>query len=205
MAIATLAQPAETTPTNDAPRDPHVLPSFSSTTLTDPGAPLLYLPPLLSALPEKLARQRPLSSAKGDSSVNLIPQTSTRLPDIDPASLSLHKALHHFRPIRPDYAEASYAESFNWSELELPVDEEREWYCVAFRSKRKANSNSGRKSNPFYFVTRTLCCIAFIMTPRLTFDCPALYDADKQAHEEAVRNGGVSLPLFVFMATSNVC
>jgi hypothetical protein len=69
--------------------------------------------------------------------------TETRLPDIDPTSLSLHKALHHFKPLTTDYADTPYALAFNWSELVLPENEEREWYCVVFRSKRKTGSDSG--------------------------------------------------------------
>jgi hypothetical protein len=67
--------------------------------------------------------------------------TEARLPDIDPTSLSLHKALHHFKPITPDYANTPYDQAFNWSELKLPKDEEGEWFCAAFRSKRKAGSD----------------------------------------------------------------
>ena len=69
--------------------------------------------------------------------------TETRLPSIDPVSLSLHRALHIFKPIRDDYANkdvVGYGEAFNWSDLKLPIDEERDWYCVAFYSKRKVGS-----------------------------------------------------------------
>jgi hypothetical protein len=59
--------------------------------------------------------------------------------------LSLHKALHHFKPSSPDYAITAYDQAFNWSELRLPKDEEREWYCVVFRSKRKAGSDDERE------------------------------------------------------------
>ncbi|TFK44676.1 hypothetical protein BDQ12DRAFT_661373 [Crucibulum laeve] len=136
-------------------RDPHTIPTFDSKSLTEPEEPVLYLPPLLSSLPEQFTaaelppRYPPLT-------------TETRLPDIDPASLSLHKALHHFKPLSPYYADHAYGEAFNWSQLVLPEDEEREWYCVVFRSRRKAGSDGG-----------------------------LLYDADKLAHEEAVRNGGL--------------
>ncbi|KAF9000858.1 Carboxylesterase family-domain-containing protein [Cyathus striatus] len=92
----------------------------------------------------------------------LLNRKQTRLPDIDPASLSMHKALHLFKPITENYAGAPYQDAFNWPELTLPEDEERDWYCVVFRSKRKAGSNGG-----------------------------ALYEADKAAHEEAVQNGGL--------------
>ncbi|KAG6917827.1 hypothetical protein DXG01_000887 [Tephrocybe rancida] len=141
-------------------RDPHELPAFDSKSLTHPNAPVLYLPPLLSSLPHKYPSEPiPLEHPP------LV--TETRLPDIDPASLSLHKALHHFKPLDANYVSTSYGEAFNWAQLVLPEDEEREWYCVVFRSKRKPGSDGG--------------------VP------PALYDADKRAHEEAVHNGGLIL------------
>lgn len=140
----------------DTERDPHELPTFDSKSLTNPPRTILYLPPLLSSLPHE-PRILLHTSLKQQAMLS-----ETRLPDIDPASLSLHKALHHFRPATPYYAEVPYNEAFNWTELELPEDEEREWYCVAFRSKRLPGSDSG-----------------------------PLYDADKLAHEEAVLNGGL--------------
>jgi hypothetical protein len=122
----------------DIERDPHELPTFNSKSLTNPSSTVLYLPPLLSSLPHEL----------GESSHAPLEQqpilSEIRLPDIDPVSISLHKALHHFHPATPYYAEAPYEEAFNWTELELPEDEEREWYCVAFRSKRLPGSDSGR-------------------------------------------------------------
>lgn len=124
-------------------RDPHAFPNFDSQSLAAPKAPVLYLPPLLSSPPETP------NSVIEDPIVKLeFPPliTETRLPDIDPASLSLHKALHWFRPVTTDYAAMPYAEAFNWNELLLPESEERDWYCVVFRSKRTAGSDSGRKS-----------------------------------------------------------
>jgi len=134
-------------------RDPHNLPIFD--TNGEPTTPILYLPPLLSPLPHIFP------SAKIDPSYPPL-TTETRLPDIDPASLSLHKALHRFRPLSDAYADVPYAEGFNWGEIELPVDDERKWYIVVFRSIRKNGSDGG-----------------------------PLYEADKLAHEEAVQNGGV--------------
>lgn len=116
-------------------RDPHELPTFTSLT-----SPVLYLPPLLSSLPEQL---EPVSLEDNASSDHPPIRTETRLPDIDPASLSLHKALHKFRPKDAAYASTPYPEAFNWSSLSLPEDEEREWYCVVFRSRRKAGSDGG--------------------------------------------------------------
>jgi hypothetical protein len=43
-----------------------------------------------------------------------------------------------------------YGEAFNWDQLVLPEHEEREWYCVVFRSKRKAGSDGDRSSNPLH-------------------------------------------------------
>ena len=114
-------------------RDPHNLPKFHG----DPTKPILYLPPLLSSLPHILPPQVVDSNRPA-----LV--TETRLPDIDPPSLSLHKALHNFRPVTDAYADVPYTEGFNWNELELPEDEEREWYIVAFHSKRKDGSDGGR-------------------------------------------------------------
>lgn len=121
-------------------RNPHDLPTFDSNSLTHPQVPVLYLPPLLSSLPE----QHPSVLVPTDHPPVI---TATRLPDIDPTSLSLHKALHFFNPVDADYASKHYAEAFNWSQLVLPEDEEREWYCVVFRSKRKAGSDGGGLSS----------------------------------------------------------
>ncbi|CDO69370.1 hypothetical protein BN946_scf184961.g12 [Trametes cinnabarina] len=140
--------------------DPHVLPTFSRS-----QSPILYLPPLLSSLPPGVVVPQPTGSpAFSSPSVPRPLSTESRLPSIDKASLALHRALHHFRPLTEDYATTPYAEAFNWDELELPAEEEREWYCVVFRSKRKEGSDGG-----------------------------PLYEADKKAHEEAVQNGGLIL------------
>jgi hypothetical protein len=120
-------------------RDPHDLPDFSDS--NPHTSPVLFLPPLLSSLPHGLSHtpapspdQPPLT-------------TETHLPNIDPASLSLHKALHYFSPVNPYYATQPYAESFNWDSLKLPEDDEREWYVVAFRSRRRPESDSGCEYN----------------------------------------------------------
>ena len=115
--------------------DSHNIPNTSSQSKSEEAVP--YLPPILSSLPDRYVAEAP--------SILNLPSppimTEVRLPDIDPTSLSLHKALHHFKPVTPDYANTSYDKAFNWSELRLPKGEEREWYCVVFRSKRKAGSD----------------------------------------------------------------
>jgi hypothetical protein len=60
------------------------------------------------------------------------------------------------------YAAREYSDAFNWSELGLDEGVEREWYCVVFRSRRNKESES-----------------------------LSLYQADREAHEEAVKNGGL--------------
>ncbi|GAA5828188.1 hypothetical protein JCM5353_003883 [Sporobolomyces roseus] len=132
---------------------------------TNPSKPLeiLHLPPLLSLLPSN----HPLP--------DLIPSdvayTSSSLPTITPLSLSLHRALHQLRPITSNYAIAPYADSFNWSDLELEdltegqITREREWYIVAFRSKRRKGFSEEERKR--------------------------LYSADREAHEEAIQAGGL--------------
>jgi hypothetical protein len=135
-------EPAVPLKTIGSYQDPHSIPLFDSQSLCAPQTSVLYLPPLLSALPEGLKSQSILSG-------HAPAVTETRLPDIDPASLSLHKALHHFAPASSNYASTPYFEAFNWAELDLPDADEREWYCVVFRSKRKAGSDAGRRFLPF--------------------------------------------------------
>ena len=134
--VASSAEPIKQPDTKNA-RDPHQFPAFNNQLAFH--EPLLYLPPLLSSLPKQYT----------EADVGIDPQlprvvTETRLPDIDPASLSLHKVLHAFRPVTLGYATVPYDEAFNWSELKLPLHEEREWYCVVFRSKRKPGSDDIR-------------------------------------------------------------
>ncbi|RSH82748.1 uncharacterized protein EHS24_007742 [Apiotrichum porosum] len=118
--------------------------------------PILYLPPLLSGLPHGVKHEDPTHPRNHE--------FDTRLPDIDPASLALHQALHYFRPNDAQYAATEYNEAFNWDELALPSNVEREWYGVVFRSRRRPESSS-----------------------------LSLYAADRAAHAEAVSNGGLVL------------
>ncbi len=118
-------------------RAAHDLPDFET---ADPTRPILYLPPLLSKLPPKYEKDDKEDQIPHDHLAESGPlQTETHLPSIDPVSLSLHRALHKFKPLDDKYAGTS-----NWAELELLEDEERDWYCVAFRSRRKPGSDSGR-------------------------------------------------------------
>ncbi|KZO95578.1 hypothetical protein CALVIDRAFT_537967 [Calocera viscosa TUFC12733] len=156
--VITPAMSSHTEPA--ATPDPHAFPEMGPAVAGQIAAPILYLPPLLSSLP---SCHHNASDACQGAHFPLKPlHTEVRLPEIDPASLSLHHALHNFRPLDRQYSAKEYAEAFNWDEILLPIEEEREWYCVAFRSKRKKGSNS-----------------------------EALYAADAKAHDEAIRNGGL--------------
>ncbi|OSX66385.1 hypothetical protein POSPLADRAFT_1038600 [Postia placenta MAD-698-R-SB12] len=155
LKVDTTTTPAESSATR---RDPHILPTFPPD--APPSSPILYLPPILSLLPPEYVQ--PLSPSPSDGLAPL--STDSHLPSIDEASLALHRALHHFRPVTSEYAYVPYASAFNWHELELPESIEFEWYCVMFRSRRREGSDSG-----------------------------PLYEADRKAHEEAVQNGGLLL------------
>ena len=147
------------TPPRHSERDPHEQPTFTAESLAHPTEPVLYLPPLISSLP--IHAQHPPTSTS-DPTRNGAPAvltTSTRLPDIDPVSLSLHRALHYFRPLDEKYASRPYDEAFNWSELRLPEDEEREWYCVAFRSRRKQGSDGDGEKTTFFSCRAVLSLI----------------------------------------------
>lgn len=126
-----------------------------------PDDPILFLPPLLSPLPAQHRHAHDLYHHSGPTDEELS-NFNTRLPNIDPASLVLHQALHRFKPIDHNYASTSYEQAFNWDELTMARDIEREWYCVVFRSRRKPESSN-----------------------------LSLYQADREAHEEAVQNGGL--------------
>lgn len=119
--------------------------------------------------------------------------TQSRLPELDSTSRQLWQALHLFRATTLDYALlptvsaphpiargqkasacpafgditasvlAHVAASFNWSHLpELPLEDEGRWYGVLFHSVRKLGSENAN-----------------------------FYRADRLAHEEAVRSGGL--------------
>jgi hypothetical protein len=81
-----------------------------------------YLPPLLSLLPASTPPATPLVNDHYP-----VGYTTSRLPTVDAASIALHHALHSFKPTTPNYAYDDYAEAFNFSELRLPEEVEREW------------------------------------------------------------------------------
>jgi len=134
-------------------RAAHELPDFEA---ADPTRPILYLPPLLSKLPQTYDKDGKESHKPHFHPTEPGPlHTETHLPSIDPVSLSLHHALHKFKPVDDKYASTPYGVSFNWAQLELPEDEERDWYCVAFRSRRKPGSDSGRAFFFYYCFSRS--------------------------------------------------
>lgn len=84
-----------------------------------PSSDVLYLPPLLSLLP--------ITAESPEESSPEIMYTLSRLPQVDEASVALHRALHAFQPITENYATEPYEESFNWKALRLPKEVQREW------------------------------------------------------------------------------
>lgn len=115
------------------PDQSQLSPPAVSTSSPELGTALAYLPPLLSLLPIDLQLDSTsFSSLSAVSTRDPDPPlsvgfTSSRLPSIDIASLHLHYALHQFRPTGVDYYQVAYRDAFNWSELRLPLDVEREW------------------------------------------------------------------------------
>jgi hypothetical protein len=95
--------------------NPHEIPSVEGS--FNRSEPTFYLPPLLSSL-----HNASTTAATTESSSPRLPKGS-----VDPASLSLHKALHGFHPLSTDYAEVPYGHAFNWDDLKLDVELEREW------------------------------------------------------------------------------
>ena len=96
------------------PRDPHQLPPTNGH--YGSSDPVIYLPPLLSSLPDTL------TSSAEHSDTQRLPRGS-----VDPASLALHKALHDFQPVTRQYAEVPYGKAFNWDQLDMDDALEREW------------------------------------------------------------------------------
>ncbi|TIB77548.1 hypothetical protein E3Q23_01317 [Wallemia mellicola] len=91
---------------------------------------------------------------------------------VDEASKLLSIALTKFRHITDDYAREYYEKAFNWDEIELPLDVEKEFYCVVFRSRRKPDVDTD------------------------------LYTADRLAHEEAVEASQGNLLMYWFGSAS---
>jgi hypothetical protein len=54
--------------------------------------------------------------------------TESHLPAIDEASVALHYALYNFKVLDlQHYATSPYEQAFNWDDLKLPLELEREW------------------------------------------------------------------------------
>ena len=99
------------------------VPSFRSPA---PTSEILYLPPLLSLLPASRTSSGTPNPPPESTAIGF---TSSRLPEIDDASIALHFALYNFR-VRPSargYALEDYVDAFCWDELRLPIDVQREW------------------------------------------------------------------------------
>lgn len=139
-------------------------PAVESLVITGTELPL----PRLSRLPLEVS-----TADANESGLDRVDHTDARLPNIDPASIALWRALHAIRPRSLTYA-ADFAsetaldaatalcKTLNIDAVKLPEDVEGKWYGVMFRSKRKEQSESIN-----------------------------LYEADRQAHEEAVTHGGL--------------
>lgn len=112
-------------------------PPLSRQSAPDPEKELIHLPPLLSLLPLKYAGRKEESSLSNLNKLDIpttfdfdrptVGFTSSRLAQVDDASVALHDALYAFKPVTKDYALVPYESAFNWDELVLPLQVEREW------------------------------------------------------------------------------
>lgn len=164
------------TPANALVADPFLTTPFAHDEDPRGTEEVLYLPPpTLSRLPfsATLEPKKPFSFERPS-----VGYTDAVLPSIDLSSWHLHLALEEFRPVSRDYSTLSYTNAFNWRDVKLPVDLEREWYAVAFRSKR-AFDEDGTGSQE-------------------------LYEADRAAHEEAVTAGGLLMYWCVISLASRI-
>lgn len=164
----------------------------TSSTSTIPLIPagLIYLPPLLSLLPStSIPKTKP--TQEFDFNNPSVGFTTSHLPSIDSASIALHNALHHFRPVSEDYAFVEYANAFNWDELRLEIDVEREWSAHSLLFDMPyLDTETSRIINRYI--------VAFRSTRDLSSSTQDLYEADRAAHEEAVSAGG----LLAYVSTS---
>ena len=88
------------------------------------------LPPLLSRLPTALlaSPSSPPTPVSASTAALPVGYTQSHLPSIDPSSLALHYALYKFQVTNLEkYARLPYEEAFNWKDLLLPEELEREW------------------------------------------------------------------------------
>jgi hypothetical protein len=106
------ALPPPTPPQRRSSREIHNHHHLPSPNSIIPSDPILYLPPLLSPLPTSIPHHK--HHGPND---EILSNFETRLPDIDPASLELHQALHSFTPVDAGYAAKHYDEAFNWDDL----------------------------------------------------------------------------------------
>lgn len=178
------------------------------------------LPPLLSRLPPALLASprtspipiAPLSTISSIASTSSVHSTSwhqdtkqpseigyteSSLPDIDQISLALHYELYKFKVLNLEhYATSPYESAFNWNELKLPIEMEREWWVDSilrnsFKVLRRLIGNC------FFRVDRYI--VAFRSIRKKGADTTLLYQADREAHEEAVKAGGLLLYWWVHL------
>ncbi|TQB68676.1 hypothetical protein MPDQ_002939 [Monascus purpureus] len=129
-----------------------------------------------AASPQLQFNQRPGSISKSDSKLIVSPYDDLRhildLTTLDTPNRLFAKALAIFKPIRDDYATASYTESFNWQDIfeflkELSDAEQYLWskqhfFVVVFRSILLPDADSER-----------------------------LHELDVHSHREATASGGL--------------
>lgn len=134
--------------------------------------------------------ETPLEEKRSNSSMKLL-QTSPYNEEphlLDLSSLAvpqqfLAQALVYLRPVRNDYATASYIDSFNWSEI------------IHALKNLLGSSNHGWVQRSFYIVVFRSQVLA-------TTDRLHLGALDKRSHAEAMKSGGL---LKYWFGTPDIC
>ncbi|KAI5449666.1 hypothetical protein NCC49_004127 [Naganishia albida] len=124
--------------------------------------------------------------------------TRSRLPDITENDIHLWRALHHFRPLDPDYARAFRLLS---DSLVVPHNSLLETHsdtCPGFSSRAEAYIPLIQQTFNYPHlpalpleVKRKYYGVLFRSTRRPGSSSHSLYTADRLAHEEAVASGGL--------------
>lgn len=185
--------------------DPNVLahePSSSNKALFDAvprNADFESLRPILARLPldsasddESDEEAKSLDYTRKDG----VMYTRSRLPHLDPASRELWKSMHHFRPLRADYA-MGYLDLVSPSPPH-PLSSTSLSSCPFFSSASEQALVQLRRSFNWsslpplsLSLEKVWYGVLFLSVRKAGSESLSFYEADRLAHEEATQSGGL--------------
>ena len=123
--------------------------------------------------------------------------TRSRLPFLDSTSVHLWKSLHHFQPLTADYA-SGYLDSLTLPHP-VPWSDTSATACPAFTSAstralaqlRTSFNWSSLPTLPSTTEPHTWYGVLFLSVRQPGSESTSFYEADRLAHEEATRSGGL--------------